>query len=243
MEGDSIDRPRPRPAAEAAAGYRLVRQRIDTLLRGRAEIAELVVPACPNWTVRQIVSHLCGVAQDLVSGNIQGAGTEPWTQAQVLRLAERGLDDLLDLWAEKTDEVIALLPQGSDLAANQLVFDALTHEHDLRGALGEPASRTEDPVLPVALGFLLTARDRTIRASALPAVALRTEVGSWQLGEPAAAPAQLALQLSGFEALRALSGRRSVPQILSLPWRGDATALLAMFTGTALRPPELDLVE
>ncbi|MGH3828123.1 MAG: hypothetical protein ACRDQX_13285, partial [Pseudonocardiaceae bacterium] len=193
----TMDRPQPRPAAEAAAGYRLVRQRIDTLLRGRAEVAELVVPACPSWTVRQTVSHLCGVAQDLIAGNIQGAGTEPWTWAQVLRLAERKLNDLLNLWAEKTDEVTALLPRGSDLAANQLVFDALTHEHDLRGALGEPA----------------------------------------------AAPAQLALQLSGFEAPRALGGRRLVSQILSLPWRGDATALLAMFMEKAVHPPEVDLIE
>ncbi len=237
-------RPQPRSAAEAATAYRLVQRRVDTLLHGRTGVADLPVPACPRWTVRQTVSHLLGAAQDMASRNTQGAGTEPWTHAQVTRLADRSLDDLLDLWAETTDPVVELLEHSPKLAGGQLVFDALTHEHDLRGALGEPGSRTQDPVFAVAMGFLATMLDRTIRRTALPALALSTPTAATcQLGNPARAPARLAVHLSDFEAVRALAGRRSTRQILALPWHGDATALLPMFTTTAARPPPDDLVE
>lgn len=39
--------PRLLPISDASAAYRLIFERIDALVRGRAGIADLTVPACP----------------------------------------------------------------------------------------------------------------------------------------------------------------------------------------------------
>jgi hypothetical protein len=86
QSGDGSQRgqsPRLLPVSAAAAAYRLVYERMDTLLRGRADVAPLSVPACPAWTIRQVVAHLTGVAQDIVSFNLEDKAADSWTHAQV----------------------------------------------------------------------------------------------------------------------------------------------------------------
>lgn len=234
---------------DAAAAYRLIYGRTDALLRGRPEVAELKVPACPAWTIRQTVAHLAGIAQDIVSTNMEGKAADSWTQAQIGRLGGHSIDELLDLWGQMIDPVTTRLAvQGS---ACQLVFDALTHEHDIRGALGEPGPRTGDLAFEAALGFATTMGDQFIRHAGLPALLLTTAtIGSVQLGDPHTVRGQLALNISDFEALRAFGGRRSVRQLLALPWDKDPTHLLPAFTdllpafsNDGMRPPTDDLLE
>jgi mycothiol maleylpyruvate isomerase-like protein len=243
--------PRLSPISDAAAAYRVVYGRVDALLRGRAEAAELTVPACPAWTVRQTVAHLAGLAQDIVALNMEKKGTDSWTKAQVDRLDEYGIDELLDLWGQVIDAVTTMLPLAPQLSASQLVFDALTHEHDIRGALNEPGSRTGDLTFEVALGFSTTMGDQFIRQAGLTALELITPtIGSVQLGDPKSASGHVTLDTSDFEALRAQGGRRSVRQLLALPWHGDPTNLLpafthlvSAFTNDGIRPPDNDLLE
>jgi uncharacterized protein (TIGR03083 family) len=239
------------PISDAAAAYRLIRERVDALTRGRDGIAELAVPACPGWTVREVIAHLAGVAQDIVALNLEQKGTGPWADAQVARLGGQSVDDLLDLWRQSEDSVSAHLGFASDAGVCQLVFDTLTHEHDIRGALGQPGSRTGDPAAKAALGFVTTMGDQFIRQARLPALRLSTPtIGSVQLGEPHTARGHLALSISDFEALRSFGGRRSIGQLLALPWDGDPTNLmpaftdvLPAFTNDGLRPPPDDLIE
>jgi uncharacterized protein (TIGR03083 family) len=248
-DGDDLETRRDRPPrllpiSDAASAYRVAYGRVDALIRGRTEGAELTVPACPAWTIRQTVAHLTGVAEDIVSLNLEEKAADSWTQAQVDRLGGHSIDELLDLWGQMIDPVtatLALAPQGS---ACQLVFDTLTHEHDLRGALSEPGSRTGDLALEVAMGFLTTMGDQFIRQAGLPALQLITPtIGSVQLGDPHTARGQVALNISDFEALRALGGRRSIRQLLALPWHGDPTHLLPAFSNDGIRPPHDDLIE
>jgi hypothetical protein len=104
--------------------------------------------------------------------------------------------------------MLALAPQ---LSACQLVFDALTHEHHIRGALSEPGTRTTDLTFEVVLGFSTTVGDQFIQQARLPALRLTTPtIGSVQLGGPHTAPDQIALNVSDFEALRAHGGRRNM---------------------------------
>jgi uncharacterized protein (TIGR03083 family) len=239
------------PIGDAAAAYRLICERVDALLRGRDDIAELAVPACPGWTVRQVVAHLTGVAQDIVALNLEKKGTGPWADAQVMRLGRQGIDDLLDLWGQSLDSVSANIAFASDAGVCQLVFDTLTHEHDIRGALGEPGSRAGDLAFKAALGFVTTMGDQFIRQAELAALRLSTPtIGSVQLGDPYVARGHVALSISDFEALRAFGGRRSVAQLLALPWDGDPTNLMPAFTDVlpaftdgGLRPPTDDLIE
>ena len=239
------------PIGDAAAAYRQICERVDALLRGRDGIADLAVPACPGWTIRQVVAHLAGVAQDIVALNLEKKGTGPWADAQVARLRGHSIDDLLDLWGQSLNSVTANLAFASDAGVCQLVFDTLTHEHDIRGALREPGSRAGDLAFKAALGFVTTMGDQFIRQADLTALRLSTAtIGSVQLGDPHTARGHLALSISDFEALRAFGGRRSVGQLLALPWDGDPTNLMPAFTEVlpgftdgGLRPPIDDLIE
>lgn len=237
-------RPRLRSSADNAHAYRTVQRRVDELIRGRAEVAALPVAACPEWSVHQIVRHLAGTGEDLVSLNLQNVGTDAWTAAQIDRMANHCLDELLDLWAQTSILVAEHFEQSPKLYGAQAVFDALTHEHDIRGAIGEPWRLDDDPAFAVALGYLTTTLDRSIRRAALPSLRLTTPtVGTVQLGDPDKAPAHIAIGLSDFEALRAFGGRRSVRQLLALPWRGDAQDLMPIFDTAVVRPPVNDLLE
>ncbi|MFL0289352.1 maleylpyruvate isomerase family mycothiol-dependent enzyme [Mycobacterium sp. SMC-21] len=255
--GESNDRahrgqaPALLPISDASAAYQRIVERVDALVRGRTEIADLAVPACPGWNVQQVVAHLAGVAQDVVALNLDNKGTGPWADAQVARLGTHTVNDLLDTWRQSLDQVQAILAFASDAGACQLVFDTLTHEHDIRGALGEPSSRTGDLAFEAALGFVTTMADQFIRQAQLPALRLSTPtIGSVQLGDPHTACGHVALDVSDFEALRSFGGRRSIGQLLALPWDGDPTKLMPAFTDMlpaftkgGLRPPADDLVE
>jgi uncharacterized protein (TIGR03083 family) len=243
--------PRLLPISDAGSAYHLIFDRVDALVRGRADIANLAVPACPGWNIQQTVAHLAGVAQDIVTLNLEDKGTGPWADAQVARLGAHNVDDLLDLWRESLDQVRANLAFASDAGVCQLVFDTLTHEHDIRGALGEPGSRAGDLTFEAALGFLTTMGDQFIRQAQLPTLRLSTPtIGSVQLGDPHPARGHVALNVSDFEALRSFGGRRSIGQLLALPWDSDPTNLmpafadiLPTFTNGGLRPPVDDLIE
>lgn len=243
--------PRLLPISAAATAYRLICERVDALVRRREGIAELIVPACPGWTIQHVVAHLAGVAQDIVALNLEKKGTGPWADAQVARLGGRNIDDLLDLWEQSLDTVTTHLALASDAGVCQLVFDTLTHEHDIRGALGEPGSRAGDLAFEAALSFMTTMGDQFIRQAQLPTLLLTTPtIGSVQLGDPRNTRGHIALSISDFEALRAFGGRRSVGQLLTLPWNGDPTDLmpaftdvLPAFTNDGLRPPIRDLIE
>lgn len=239
--------PRLLPGSDAAAAYRLVRGRIDALLRGRPDVAERTVPACPDWTIRHTVAHLVGVAADVVALNLEGLATDAWTRAQVDRLAGNGIDELLDRWGRSIDPLTAMLVRDiPELSAGQLIFDVLAHEHDIRGALGEPDRRTGDLAFEVALGFLTTKFDQLLGAAGMPAVRLTTPMlGTVRLGSPDTT-AQVALEIGDFEALRTFGGRRSVRQLLALPWQGDVTGLLPAlnsYGGYAIHRPGDDLIE
>lgn len=242
---DQLPTPHLLPRGDAAAAYRLVYSRIDALLRGRTDVSELTVPACPDWSVRQTVAHLAGLAQDVASANLDGLASAAWTQAHLDRFAHNSIEELLDVWAESMGPLTTVLAQSSpEFAAGQSVFDVLTHEHDIRGAIGQPGSRSGDLGYQVALGFLTTAYDVALRASGTTAMQLTTpSLGGVQLGDPDTASEQLALELSDFEALRAFGGRRSLGQLAALPWRGEPPRRPPAARNDAIRPPEHDLVE
>ncbi len=214
--------------------YRAVRARMSSLLRD-AE-GGLPVPACPAWTVRQLLAHVVGGAADVVAGRLEGVATDPWTEAQVQARADRTIEDLLTEWDDVAPRLLdALEPFGG--VPGQLVFDVVTHEHDLRHALGASGGR-DAASIDAALGWVGRAW-----ASAAPhgPATLRLDTGDHHFdlgdGEPIAV-----VTLTAFDALRALAGRRSAAQLVAY----DATAPIDPWLGAftwgpfALRAEPLD---
>src|SRR5689334_6859768 len=85
----------------SATLYRDARRRIIAVARelSSAELATQV-PACPRWTVRDLLGHLAGGTADVVSNNLAGAPGDEWTEAHVAARAGREVPELLAEWEE-----------------------------------------------------------------------------------------------------------------------------------------------
>src|SRR5262249_32086121 len=139
--------------SDLAAVYKATRQRITGLAAGHGDT---VVPACPEWTVKQMLSHLAGVCSDILSGHMTRVGSDAWTDAQVQARTAASLDEIVAEWDDKGTQIEAIIPNFPEAAAKQLVMDTATHEHDLRGAVGQPGERQNEAVW-IALDFLVGA--------------------------------------------------------------------------------------
>jgi uncharacterized protein (TIGR03083 family) len=230
-----------RTPGQSVAAYAGIRLRLTELLGDTPEdtAASTTVPACPDWTVTDVVAHLYGVEVDIGEGNLAGVGTAAWADDQVRRFAPLGLPQLLERWNETSPDFEIRGQAFPPAAAAQFVFDACTHEHDIRGALDLAGARDADSVT-VGLTFVESALGVLVGERRLPALELDSPQFGTTIGT---GPVTVRLSTSAFELLRAFSGRRSPPQIRTLPWQGDPTPYLGVFDHGPLKPPTLPLIE
>jgi uncharacterized protein (TIGR03083 family) len=182
----------------------LVRDLDDTRLHA-------VAPATPEWRVRDIVAHLSGITADILAANLDGVATDAWTRKQIDDRRDWPFDDVLAEWEEKGKAVEAMMPSFPEVAAGQMIADAATHEHDVRGALGAPGARESEAV---DIGF----RWGAAALDGSEPLRLDTEVGAVRAGddEPVAA-----VRASRFELARSMTGRRSLDQMRAYQWDGE----------------------
>ena len=204
---------------DVGAAYRALRIRVQGLVTFlRPEEWEHIVPHCPEWTVRQTLAHLCGVVDDGINNNMVGVTTPPWTQAQVEKRAEKTGPEIAEEWAMYAPFVEARATQeGMRLA--QLVFDALTHEHDLRHALAQPGER-DSSAFAVATGFLAGRFDA--RNGGAPIQIMLN-------GNPLLKETDTdrpTLSATPFDVVRTFASRRTRAQILALDWSSDPSQVL-----------------
>lgn len=220
--------------------YRDTRERIAGLVLAPEVDDGRAVPACPQWTVKDVIAHLTGVCEDILAGNIADAPSDPWTAAQVERGKHVSLTELVERWAIAAAQVEPLTPMFPDRTANQWVADVVSHEHDLRAALGAPGARTS-AALEVAVDFLAVAfLDNARRQDLAPPLEIVAGDRTW--ATEGASP-QTRLSTDGFELMRALSGRRSVGQIRALDWSSDPEPFIRSFEWGPFRPNPEDLIE
>ena len=50
---------------------------------------DVAVPACPEWTARELIAHLAGLTEDWVAGDLEPYASPEWTSRQVARFAGR----------------------------------------------------------------------------------------------------------------------------------------------------------
>ncbi len=58
---------------------------IELVSAATPEQAELHVPACPDWTVRDLFSHMVGLGVDVLAGDEPDDHNSTWTEAQVTK--------------------------------------------------------------------------------------------------------------------------------------------------------------
>ena len=203
------------PDNQVCEAYRQTRLSVVNLLSTTPESsADLIVPACPDWTVQQTFSHLVGVPEDLLAGRRDGITSDAWTNAQVQRHAGESLAELRSALEATIASFDAMLPAIPPPSNSQLVMDAVTHELDLREALGVECEESSLP-LSVAKAWLLDLIDRR---------------------GPSASAAIESANCSDLDLVRALTGRRSAAQMDDLGLPG--ALIVAALAGTPLKPPE-----
>jgi uncharacterized protein (TIGR03083 family) len=187
------------------------RRRVCALAAGLGEERlATTVPATPDWTARQLVAHLAGVASDLVHGRHDGAGGPEWTSRQVAEREGRALDDLIAEWAQVGPEVRDLIARRR--LPLRVVHDVLTHEADLREAfgLGRPPADAVDALLPKAA-------EPVVKAAG--ALVVRAGGREWRGADTAP---EATLTVDAYELYRGLISRRSRAQMLAWDWTGHA---------------------
>ncbi len=213
--------------------YAACRERISALVGDLTpEQAQTPVPACPGWSVHDVVAHLSGSVADILGGRMEGIGSEVWTAAQIEARTEVPIGQMIAEWSETSPQFEdGLRAIGGPMAALG-VADVWHHEQDLRGALGVDGGH--DPVVEhtaiEAYASQVGGGWAGNGLAPLRIVAGDTTVQSGN-GEPGAT-------LAGppYELARALGGRRTETQLRALDWHGDAEPYLA--TLAAMGPAE-----
>ena len=112
----------------------------------------------------------------------------------------------------------------------QLVADAVTHEHDLRHALGRPGERDSD-ALVIGVTWVISALGGVYDAAGMPATRFESDAVTATAGTGVV---DATVRASTFELGRAIAGRRTVAEIAGYEWtpepRPDRLLALPLFT-------------
>jgi uncharacterized protein (TIGR03083 family) len=214
-----LEEPMVAPEVSAVL-YRGVREQVSTAVRDLAEEdLAAVVPGCPLWTARDLLSHQAGVARDFVEGRLDGAPSPAWTAVHVDTRKDRSVAEILDEWEEYGTQLEDLVRAGSRKGRllNNPYVDAGVHCADLSAVV--PVGRPDREVWLAALDFCLG----NCKGDEPGSLRVVTEDAGYEIGE--GEPASEA-KADSYELFRAVYGRRSADQIAAWGWSGEPGAWL-----------------
>lgn len=174
------------------------------------------VPACPEWTVKDVFAHQAGVAADVIGGRVDGIATDEWTERQIVERADKPLGAVLDEWEATAPRLVETLRPVADHVDPRLVIDLWIHDQDVRGALTRPGNRS-GPVADWSIERLRRSIANRYKEAGLAPVTIDFHEDL----DPAPGGRLL---VDSFEFARAAVGRRSPTQVRSWEWEvGDLT--------------------
>jgi hypothetical protein len=188
------------------------------------------VPCTPRWTVRDVLSHVAGVTDDIANGRIDGASTDPWTAAQVERWRDADPEMLIEQWNGQIGAIADVLDQIGEFRP---ALDCCSHEHDLRHALDRTDNQSSEIVNVTAEHFAKIPVGRP--------VAITFADGSTLLMPGDGEPIELD-GLTQFEYVRSRLGRRTRAQVAAFSW-SEAPSDDLLSEWFTFGPSELPIVE
>jgi uncharacterized protein (TIGR03083 family) len=254
--------PRHASAVPEAAGESLAAAYQETYQAILGIISDLTdhqysrrIPACPEWTVRDVVAHMTGVAADAVAARfptVDPHGTwadrkaiiDAFTQGHVARRRGMTMEGVLAEWAGYVPELVRMLRREASFPAGSwpsidwvVVSDIAAHAQDLRGAFHLPGDRESAGVV-LGLKRYVIGLSQRITAAGLPTLRLCSDSRERVAGRGSPAATVTAGE---WELFRVLGGRRSSSQIRALNWSGNAEPYLPLIPAYGER--EDDLIE
>jgi len=197
----------------------------------------VMVPASPAWAVRDVLAHVTGLCADLNAQRFPVGDTEAWTAAHVDDRRHVAVADVAAEWAAESatfEDGLRML--GYEMGSHFL-GDLLQHEADVAHALGQPGLVADD-ALVAGIDWYLDVAHRSLVDGGARGLALVIDGERVEIG-PVGIVATV--ELDGFEAFRALGGRRTVDQLVALPWHGDPGDALGLLSPYGF--PAVDLIE
>lgn len=238
---------------DLAAAYAETQQALVKLTESLPEkTLATIVPATPEWSVKDVVAHVTGVAADVAGGRIppeldlvaslsdpkQAARRDELTAQQVASRRDHSIGEIVAEWNACLDDVLAMIrgekpfPHFVPFADAILVTDLAVHAQDVRNTIGRPGDRDSAGV-GIALASYAGALMLRLAQNGLPPLRLRYDGKERSVGE-----GEPGATLSGdrYEIFRALAARRTVEQVLAMDWEGDPTPYIEVLP--AYDPPE-----
>ncbi len=205
--------------------YRRVRLDVTALLSDAPEAAAAAVPACPEWTVRDLAAHLADIGESVAARSGHAPPASP---------DREGLAEVLARWERAGALLEPAVAEGGPRSAGRLVMDAFTHELDLREALGAPPVADDHPAWESTLDLLAGGLAWSVARHGLPVLRIEAPGATWTTGD--GTPAGV---LRGDRRVlhRCFSGRLSPDRIAALDWDGDPAVWLPAFTWGPFAPP------
>ena len=220
---------------DAIAEWTRAQQRVIELVGPlTAEQAEAKVPACPDWTVRDLLSHMIGLGADVLDGDEPDDHNDDWTQGQVDARKGRDVAALIEEWTAITEPLRTWMAENT----TRPLGDVLIHEQDLRGAVEVAGAQDTEGLASLRDTFVGQLGDAV---EELPPLALIGDGWTWA-SRGDAADAEVAIHASDFDLTRALMSRRSAAQLRAWTRRGDVTPFLSAFETLGSLPDD-DLTE
>lgn len=231
------------------------RELCDFLRSLPEEQLQTELPACPGWSIKDVVAHMTGVIADSAGGEIpEGflnawsdeearARLNEWTDEQVRSRRSRSFDEICEEWEEATGKLTAMIkgeseiPDGAPPFPDRIVItDLAAHTQDIYGALNLDKDRES---LPIKLGLSGYIVGLDIRLKTLGRPSLQIDAGErqWTVGD---GEAQATIKGTRYELFRALSGRRSVDQIREMAWQGDPEPYVDLFFPYGIRTQAIE---
>lgn len=210
-------------------GYHASRQRITALVRDLpARDLARPVPACPGWVVSDLVAHLVGIPEALSSGDHPSGDLQAWLDRLVDERRAVPVPDLLDRWEACAPATSAVV----DGAGSRLFIDVVSHEHDLRSAVGRPGARGV-PEVRATVQLLLDLLAPEIAAAGLGSLVVDSGEVTWasQFTRPGCA-----IKVDPWETIRVLQSRRTADEVRALPHTGDIEPYLALLAAHSPLP-------
>lgn len=187
------------------------------------ESMQVRVPATPDWTARDLLSHVIGLTHDVLAGDEPDDHRAAWTRAQVETRVGRSPAELLAEWRGDAEPMLVYLREQAVRPLNDLII----HEQDLRGAWDRPGARDTAGLRIVrdALAERLAGR-----VEDLAPVRLETagEGPQWSWQSHPGAPG-VVVRASSYDLTRALTTRRTADQLRSWVSGGDVEPYLDAF--------------
>jgi uncharacterized protein (TIGR03083 family) len=242
---------------ELDAAYTGVQEHWLAALAGTSA-GDTPVPACPEWTVRDVMAHVAGLAEDAVAGSFPdidlleqwrddavAAGRDAMTARQVERAGTEPIDEIIERWRAAGAVLAPMLrgdepfPEGAPFGLSAiLVTDVTVHAQDVLAAIHADQLR-QGAAVSVAIAAYGFGVDYRVRALGLPALAIAYDGKERVIGDPDG-PIGARLAASRYEIMRALAGRRSRAQIAAFDWQGDRGSYLALIPAYGERDDPLE---